>query len=251
MSDEQQDTTGFDPDWMPEGVTDRPPVGGMDPDGPVAAGPRLSRRAVALLAVGALLAGGLGVGGLIVSSRASERHGALVTRCEQATADMDAARSRLEDRISQADAALDDDVRSSARWRGLSDVPAAPSVSCDAGQRSERLESEAARAGDARDAYKARAGKVDAFARRALKASERKAGASAADRLRADLGKARTVLAGSDATRMSVPYLRSRLETAIGDAERLIATPSPSTADLDAMDATLTDLTGQVSDSMR
>ena len=91
---------------------------------------------------------------------------------------------------------------------------------------------------------------MDAFARSARKASERKAGASAADRLRADLEKARTVLAGSDATRMSVPYLRSRLETAIGDAERLIATPSPSTADLDAMDATLTDLTGQVSDSM-
>ena len=245
------ETTGFDPDWMPLDTADPAPSGGTDPDGHGVAGPRLSRRAVAWLAAGALVAGGLGVGGLVVWSRASERHGALVTRCEQATADMDSARSRLEERVSQVEGGLDGAARSSARWRGLSDIPSPPSVSCDAGLRSERLESEAARAGAARDAYKARSGKIDAFARRTRKASEKKTRASTADRLRSDLEKARTVLAGSDGSRMSVPYLRSRLETVIADAERLIASPSPSTADLESMDATLTDLTGQVSDSMR
>ena len=248
--DYAKDDTGFDPDWMPVGRVDPSPSGdaGADGDGP---GGRLSRRAVALLAVGALVFGGLGVGGLVVSSRASERHGALVTECERSVASMGAARSRLKERVSRARGSLDRDVLSSARWRALAAIPSQPSVSCDAGLRSGRLEDEGTRARATRDGYLSRLKRVDAFARRMAKASERKAGASAAARLRSDLERARSVLSESDAARMSVPYLRSRLETAIADAEGLIASPSPSTADLESTDATLTDLTGQVSDSMR
>lgn len=248
--DDAKDDTGFDPDWMPVGRVDPSPSGdaGADGDGP---GGRLSRRAVALLAVGALVAGGLGVGGLVVSSRASERHGALVTECERSVASMGAARSRLKERVSRARGSLDRGALSSARWRALSAIPSQPSVSCDAGLRSGRLEDEGAKARNARDGYHAQSRKVDAFQRRMKSKAERKAGVSATDRLRSDLEKARIVLSESDAARMSVPYLRSRLETAIADAEGLIASPSPSTADLESTDATLTDLTGQVSDSMR
>ncbi len=243
------DDRHVDPHWNPFAAASRndPDDGiGWD-DGERPRPHRLPGKWVAILTAGALVASIAGIGLIITESRMSVNRHRLASQCEQTVLSMNQAREKLEERLSgdfkTIDTGLLDDEQR-REYENLSDVAATPSVSCDADQRNTKLEDGIRRARKTKLAYENQTELVNALLTEYTALAQDNADEGAARRLATAIDTARDTIERTDGMSLSVPYLRTRLESVLEQARNVDARKNPSHAD--TLAATLEDLSEQV-----
>lgn len=240
---------GVDPHWNPFSTRrdDADDGIGWDDGGEASRPSRLPGRWIAALTAGALIASAAGIGLIVTESRMSVERHRLASQCERTVLSMNQAREKLEERIKgdfkTIDTGLLDDAQK-REYRNLSDVVSSPSVSCGADQRNAKLEEAIRKARETKLAYERQTDRVDTLLNEYETLAKGESDEAAARRLATAIEAARDLLEKTDGMDLSVPYLRTRLESVLEQARAVDSTADPDRAS--TLAATLEDLAGQV-----